>query len=240
MYKIGICDDEKITCSELEDIIDEFFKLRGECCDIQVWYTAESLRNDMEKFRPDLLFLDIEFPTDNGISVGKYIREVLGDDTMNIVFISHKTNYAMELFQIHPYDFLVKPIQKNLVHTTIIKILKLEEVQNKEFRYTYNKVDYCIPYGEILFFSSCNRQVRIHKRNGEELCYYGKLSDIARKLPFQFACISKSYIVNMKHIISWKYDAVTLEDTTTLRIAQSQRGEFKSLIYNYNIRGGVN
>lgn len=240
MYKIGICDDEKTTCSELENIIDDFFKRRGESCDIQVWSTTEALRNDMKLFQPDILFLDIEFPTDNGISVGKYIRDVLGNDSMNIVFISHKTNYAMDLFQVHPYDFLVKPIRKELVCSTLVKILKLEEVQNKEFRYSYNKTDYSISYGEILYFSSNNRKVLIHKRSGDEVFYYGKLSDILEKLPFQFACISKSYIVNMKYIISWKYNNVTLEDKTNLRIAQSQRNDFKNTIYNYNIRGGVN
>ncbi len=238
MYKIGICDDEILTCSNLEDIVDDYFKKRGERCDIQVWNTAEALRKDMKSFCPDVLFLDIEFPSDNGISVGKYIREVLEDDAMNIVYISHKTNYAMELFQVHPYDFLVKPISKELVHSIISKLLRLEEVQNKEFRYSYNKTDYNIPYGEILYFASNNRQVLIHKRNGEEALYYGKLADIAETLPFQFARISKSYIVNMKYIVSWKHDRVTLENQIQLRISQSQRSSFKNLIYNYSIRGG--
>lgn len=236
MYKIGICDDEKLTCSNLEEIVDDYFKRRGERCELQVWYTAEALRSDMEKFRPDILFLDIEFPTDNGISVGKYIRDVLDDERMNIVYISHKTNYAMELFQIHPYDFLVKPIQEKLVHSIIAKILKLDEVQSKEFRYSYNKVDYNIPYGDILYFTSNNRKVSICKRDGDEVFFYGKLADIAEILPFQFARISKSYIVNMKYISSWGYDHVILEKKIRLRISQSQRSEFKNVIYNYNIR----
>lgn len=44
-------------------------------------------------------FLDIELPGDNGVYAGKYIRETLNNDRMNIVFISHKTSYAMELFK---------------------------------------------------------------------------------------------------------------------------------------------
>ncbi|MBR5938771.1 MAG: response regulator transcription factor [Clostridiales bacterium] len=235
MYKIGICDDEKKMCTDLENMIDSFFKKRGESCEIQVWNSSESLRNDMPKFRPEILFLDIELPTENGVSVGKFIRDDLGDEAMNIVFISHKTNYAMELFQIHPYDFLVKPFQEELLYATISKILKLEEIQNKEFRYTYNRTEYSVPYGDVLFFSSRNKLVLIHKCNGEVISYYGKLKDIADKLPFQFACISKSYIINMKHVTSWKYDSVLIEDGTRLPIAQSQRNEFKKLMYNYSI-----
>lgn len=238
MHRIGICDDEMTTCTELENLIDDFFKSRSESCDIQVWNNSETLRRDMEKYRPDILFLDIELPSENGVSVGKYIRDELEDHAMSIVFISHKTNYAMELFQIHPYDFLVKPIQKTSLFTTISKILNLEEIQNKEFRYSYNKEESSIPYGEILYFSSRNKLVIIHKRNGEENSYYGKLADIVEKLPFQFACISKSYIINMKYVVSWKSDSVMIGDEQRLRIAQSHRAEFKKTMHNYNMRGG--
>ncbi len=53
---------------------------------------------------------------------------------MNIVFISHKTSYAMELFQIHPYDFLIKPIDENVLYDTMTKILQLEDVQKKRIQ----------------------------------------------------------------------------------------------------------
>ena len=81
-----------------------------------------------------------------------------------------------------------------------------------------------------------NRKVSICKRDGDEVFFYGKLADIAEILPFQFARISKSYIVNMKYISSWGYDHVILEKKIRLRISQSQRSEFKNVIYNYNIR----
>jgi len=180
-----------------------------------------------------ILFLDIELPGDNGVYAGKYIRETLHNDRMNIVFISHKTSYAMELFQIHPYDFLIKPIDDNVLYDTMTKILQLEDVQKKEFRYTYNKTGYSIPYGEIMLFSSRNKTITICKTDGESVSYYGKLSDIVSNLPFQFVCISKSYIVNIKCIKSWKSDAVLLKNGMEISIAQSKRASFKQAIFNY-------
>ena len=152
---------------------------------------------------------------------------------MNIVFISHKTSYAMELFQIHPYDFLIKPIDDNVLYDTMTKILQLEDVQKKEFRYTYNKTGYSIPYGEIMLFSSRNKTITICKTDGESVSYYGKLSDIVSNLPFQFVCISKSYIVNIKCIKSWKSDAVLLKNGMEISIAQSKRASFKQAVFNY-------
>ena len=169
------------------------------------------------------------------VRVGRYIRKVLNDDSMNIIYISHKTSYALELFQNHPYDFLVKPISKTILYTTLTKLLRLDEVQNKKFRYTYNKIGYSVHYGDILYFSSRNKTVFIYKTNGDVLSYYGKLKDIINKLPFQFVCIGKSFIINLKYIKSWKSDSVLLEDGTELGIAQSRRADFKKAIYNYGM-----
>ena len=137
IYKVAICDDEINQCAVLEKIIIEYFNNRAEKCEVEVWYDSMSLCRDIKEFNPQILFLDIELPGDNGVYAGKYIRETLHNDRMNIVFISHKTSYAMELFQIHPYDFLIKPIDDNVLYDTMTKILQLEDVQKKEFRYTY-------------------------------------------------------------------------------------------------------
>ena len=123
IYKVAICDDEINQCAELEKEIIHFFEKRAENCEIEVWYDSASLCGKIEEYNPDLLFLDIELPDNDGVYVGKYIRETLNNDRMNIVFISHKTSYAMELFQVHPYDFLIKPIDTNILYNTLNKIL---------------------------------------------------------------------------------------------------------------------
>ena len=127
IYKVAICDDEINQCAVLEKVIIEYFKNRAEKCEVEVWYDSMSLCRDIKEFNPQILFLDIELPGDNGVCAGKYIRETLHNDRMNIVFISHKTSYAMELFQIHPYDFLIKPIDDNVLYDTLTKILQLED-----------------------------------------------------------------------------------------------------------------
>ena len=233
MYKIAICDDELGQCADLENMILRFFKERSEECEVEVWNDAETLCREILGFNPEILFLDIELPDNNGVYAGKFIRETLQNNRMNIVFISHKTSYAMELFQIHPYDFFVKPIDIKLLYTTLKKILSLEEVQNKVFRYTYNKTGYAIPYGEIMFFSSRNKTITINKVDGSGVTYYGKLIDIASDLPFTFVCVSKSYIVNIKYIKSWKSNLLILENDIQINIAQSRRADFKKAIYNY-------
>lgn len=235
--RIAICDDEAKQCAELEKEIYRFFEKREENCEVETWYDAEALCREIKQYCPEILFLDIELPDHNGVYVGKYIRETLRNEKMHIIFISHKTNYALELFQIHPYDFFVKPVDAGLLHDTLTKILRLEDVQKKEFRYMFNKTGYSVPYGEIMYFSSRNKTITINRIDGGSSFYYGKLSDILPELPFQFVCVSKSYIVNIQCIKSWKSDRVILENDMEISIAQSKRAAFKKAIYNYG-RGG--
>ena len=108
MYRIGICDDDRILCSEQEEQIRRISGKMGVKAETEVWESGESLREDLEKgFRLDLLFLDIELVQANGVDVGRFIRNELNDMEMHIVYISSKQNYAMQLFKIQPLDFLI-------------------------------------------------------------------------------------------------------------------------------------
>ena len=43
MYKIGICDDDKILCPVLEEQIYGLSKELGMKVEIEVWYSGESI-----------------------------------------------------------------------------------------------------------------------------------------------------------------------------------------------------
>ena len=87
MYKIGICDDDRILCGVLEE---QLYALAGELAvkaEIEVWYTGESIQRDMcGGVRLDLLFLDIELAKKDGIEVGTFIRGELDDVQTHIVY----------------------------------------------------------------------------------------------------------------------------------------------------------
>ena len=59
-----------------------------------------------------MFFLDIEIEFMNGVQVGRFIREKLQDDNTLIVYMSSYTKYAMELFEVRPMDFLIKPLNE--------------------------------------------------------------------------------------------------------------------------------
>ena len=68
MYRIGICDDDKELCSRLEEQIYHIAKELSMKVDVEVWYSGESILNDLVNgTQLDLIFLDIELVQEDGI-----------------------------------------------------------------------------------------------------------------------------------------------------------------------------
>ena len=114
MFCIGICDDDEGLCGELEKMLYDYGKENKLQMNIDIWYQGESLCRFLRENKKilDVLFLDIELLTTNGIEVGRFIREEQENMETAIVYISANSSYAMDLFRVQPTDFLIKPLDK--------------------------------------------------------------------------------------------------------------------------------
>jgi len=118
MFRIAVCDDHVQICTEIETIIRDSKKLKSYDIEIDIFHSGESLLGYIERNHNfDLLLLDIELQLMNGVEVGRKIREDQKDEITQILYISSKQSYAMELFDNRPLSFLIKPIDKDkLIH----------------------------------------------------------------------------------------------------------------------------
>lgn len=222
MFKVAICDDNEAICSEIENILENFFSTELIQYEIDSFSSGEELLGELksnEKY--DLIYLDIELAELNGIVVGRYIREELLDDFTQIVFISAKPSYALELFQVRPMNFLVKPFTDKQVVDALQKTLELQGRQTRIFLYKSGKIETRIPYKDIMYFSSDVKKILIHRRNRVD-SFYGKLSEL--KLPVSdFIQIHKSFIVNKQFVVRFKFDSVLLSNSEELPISRVYR-----------------
>ena len=138
MYRIGICDDDNALCAGLEQQICQIAEELEVETETEVWYSGESIQSDLHKgVQLDLLFLDIELAQKNGIEVGKFIRNDMEDIQTHIVYISSKQNYAMQLFQVQPLDFLIKPILEKQLREVMVRSIR--QKRKKVFYFEYRK-----------------------------------------------------------------------------------------------------
>ena len=123
--QIAICVDDNGVCSQLETWILEYQDDNGVKIDIDIYNTAEELFASLKDGKwVDIIFFDIELPGLSGLQVGRGIREKLGNDIVNIVFISGKTCYCKDLFDIQPLNFHEKPLKKLDIFQDLDKFVK--------------------------------------------------------------------------------------------------------------------
>lgn len=72
----------------------------------------------IEKLRPDLVFLDIEMPELDGLGVA----EALGLDGPALVFITAYNEHALRAFEVSAIDYLVKPIAEPRLAAALEKV----------------------------------------------------------------------------------------------------------------------
>lgn len=230
MYSIGICDDDKVLCAGLEEMVYRVAEKLSVKVEVEVWYSGESLLADLKKGTSlELLFLDIELVRQNGVAVGTFIREEMEDLETHIVYISGKESYAMQLFRVQPLDFLIKPISEDRLREVLGKSLKQRRNKNLCFEYHRGGTVCRIPTKDILCLMSEDKKIRIVTQTGEE-SFYGKLKKTAQELPSDFVMIHQSYIVNQRYVREYAYDAVTMMDGTVFPISKPYRKILRSKI----------
>ncbi|SHI20049.1 two component transcriptional regulator, LytTR family [Sporobacter termitidis DSM 10068] len=230
MYRVAICDDEMTICAQVERMIMDYGKSISEEMEIDVYCSGEELCKFLRSGAEyDILFLDIEFKQLNGVEIGEKIRNELGNETMQIVYISGNQSYAIELFNIRPLNFLIKPLESDKVINVLKKGMELSAKKCKYFTYKQGHVTKKKLIEDILYFESINRQVKM-TASAEAVVFYGSLSAIFSQLQAcRFFYIHKSYLINYNHVIEFSYDHLVMSDKTVLPISQSKRKEVRDL-----------
>lgn len=86
MYHIGICDDGKNICAELEEMILQYASEKRISLEVETWYSGEDVcRYLEEECLLDILFLDIELLSMSGVQVAEFIRSRLENRWMQII-----------------------------------------------------------------------------------------------------------------------------------------------------------
>ncbi len=114
-------DDESLARRGLKIRLREYddIALVGECAN-----GREALKLIAEQ-RPQLVFLDIQMPGLDGFDV---VKGMQGDDMPMIVFVTAFDQYAVDAFEVHAVDYVLKPVEtERLAHAVAKARARIEE-----------------------------------------------------------------------------------------------------------------
>jgi two-component system, LytTR family, response regulator len=176
------------------------------------------------ELRPDLVFMDIQMPGGNGIELLRGL-----ESPPEVVFVTGYPEYALPALEMHPSDFITKPIsqkrlaecvqrvQRRLVEKRFadlaLRIAGLTNAARDESRGNELLTGYpdqilirvrrrrvWLEVADIAWVEGASQYCRVHARTGEFLLSRSLNSMEANLDPAQFFRIHRSAIVNAAHV----------------------------------------
>ena len=118
-----IIDDEPKARSMIRNLILEHVKI------VTVIDEAETVKEGVKlinKHQPDLIFLDIEMPNENGFALFDYFE----NPTFETIFCTAYSEFALKAFEVSAVDYLLKPVSISRLQEAVEKAIKTRG-QNK-------------------------------------------------------------------------------------------------------------
>lgn len=207
MIDIAICDDNIHICSEIENILLKYQKINYLKFNIDVFSDGKNFIKHLDlgnKYQ--ILFLDIEIGNITGVDIGKYIRQNLNNREIKIIYVSSFEKYAMELFDLKPTNFLIKPIDENKIKEVLEDTLYDIKIQLEKFTFNFKNDMFRIKLKDIVYFETIklSKNIKLITIDNEYI-FRENLNKIQENLEKNnFIKINKSVLVNFNYIKVFK------------------------------------
>ena len=184
--------------------------------------TGEETLNLVEREPIDVLFLDINMPGLDGLTVAATIMD--GPEPPLIVFATAYNEHALRAFELAALDYIVKPFDEQRLAQTIERVRQTlaqrhtlihnqtglrhylqqavpTDSLTKLWAERENENRVLVDYGPILWKEGEAKKVYIQTTGGEQVLARYTLKELEPRLtPHNFARVHKAYLVNLNHI----------------------------------------
>ena len=242
-----IIDDELNAREFLRKIILRYFEkqimILDACSSITIGVKS------IKKHQPELVFLDIQMPNDNGFELFKYFET----PNFEVLFTTAYKNYTIDAIRHAAFDYLLKPIN----YVDLLSAVKRLELRKASFS---QKANIELLLQNISADNTSFNKIALPTHNGYELvklnnilycksdsnyckviCVDGKEFLVAKTLKFienliiidLFIRIHKSYLVNLNYVV--KFDkvgdlSITLTNGDKLPVSVRKKEHFLNAI----------
>jgi two-component system, LytTR family, response regulator LytT len=214
-----LVDDEELASDELAYQLKEF-------PDIEILATASNgleavkLIEDLE---PDLVFMDVQMPGLDGMSVIRKLREK-GVPLPHFVMATAYDQYAVEAFRLETLDYLLKPVEKDRLEIAVERARRViaekhkaapaaelpppkPSLQRTKLLVKSNQRNLIVDAADVVYATIEDGLITVVTTNLEGQSNYRTIEELQSNLdPDMFWRVHRSYLVNIhriKEVIPW-------------------------------------
>lgn len=223
MYiKVLIVDDEFPARSYLSSLLKLLYPDK-----IRVVEECDSVKNAViaiQKHRPDLVFLDIQMPEENGLELLNYFSKI----DFKVIFTTAYKDFALDAIKVNALDYLLKPLtvsdvrdaverfEKTSTAANSIETIAVSESQNlkssdKKIIISTKKGFEVLNLNDILYCKAEESYTHFFTADGTILASKSFGDSCKTLLEPTFIRVHKSYVVNVNFIKSFNTSEFSLE-----------------------------
>lgn len=221
--QIAICDDNIHDAEFVQNIVSIWAKSRHIELHIHIFNSAESFLFEYDGNKDfDILLLDVEMGTMDGVSMAKCIRQ--HNETVQIVFITGYSDYIAEGYEVAALHYLIKPVKQDKLFTVLDRALERQKQNERCLNLELSGEFVRIPFYEIRYLDVLKNYVTIHAK--QDYTLKRSLGEFEKELDDRFCRVGRSLIVNLKRIHRVTKTQVYLSDNIVLSLP---RGAYENL-----------
>ena len=241
--KILIVDDEKPARDRLSRMVGELdsHELVGEAVNgLEALGMAQSLE-------PDIVLLDIRMPGMDGIEAARHIAKL--DEPPAVIFVTAFSDHALEAFETHAVDYLLKPVKQERLQTALDATIRPTRAQTSRSDGVLSGLEprqhicarvrgslVLVPIGNIYYFHAEQKYVTVRHTEGEVLIE-DALKGLEAEFGDRFHRIHRNALVSLSRLAGMQSEddgqCVTFRDIEdTLEVSRRHLPGVRKIIRN--------
>ena len=222
-YRVAIVDDSSVDAAFAEDILNTWAGNRQIVVQPERFDSAEKfLFRYADDKSWDILLLDIEMGTMDGVTMAKKVRA--HNEAVQIVFITGYSDYIAEGYEVAALHYLMKPVNKDKLFSVLDRALEKRKQEERFLNLESTGEMVSIPFYEIRYLDVRQNYVTIHAK--QDYTVKRTLGDFEKELDDRFHRAGRGMILNLKFIQRVTKTEVRLSDGTVLPLP---RGAYEPL-----------
>jgi len=238
MIKAIIIDDEMHCIEALSILLQEY------CADVKVMGQCRSAKKgleEIEKIKPDLVFLDIEMPAMNGFDMLEQLEEI----NFAIIFTTSYDQYAIKAIHFSALDYLLKPIEVNELVNAVKKVreqrhfpmaeqfqMLLKKINGKD---DFNKIAVptsegfeLVPADNVIRCEAADNYTYIYLKNKNKIVACRTLKETEEQLQDYnyFVRVHHSHLVNLNEVTKYvrgEGGYLVMSDGSSVNVSRSRK-----------------
>ena len=242
--RVLVVDDEPLVREGLRVLLEREpgVRMLGEA------RNGEEALERIRELRPDLVLLDVRMPGMDGLAV---LAALEPEERPAIVFVTAHGEYAIQAFDMHAVDYLLKPFDAERFATALrrararmsegkadrlealLATLQPVRAYPERLLLKHEGTVVVVPAHDIEWIEAADNYVKIHARSGRYMAREPLKQFEAKLDPARFARVHRSAIVNLSRVksldpVTSGEAVITLTTGTRLTLSRGYRDHFKS------------